>query len=132
MMGNQAPARKTLDFEERDDASVAMQGHRLALAEDGAPVLGIGVAEQRSGPRPVPRHQPLRDRQRQAAELSSCPAGAMAAEEDPWRQAAAAAKEYYETDPEAVEWAMFAGDTLHGESEVHATLGANEARMLWN
>jgi hypothetical protein len=26
--------------------------------------------------------------------------------------AAAAAKEYYDTDPEAVEWAMFAGDTL--------------------
>ena len=31
---------------------------------------------------------------------------------DPWEAAAMAAKEYYETDPEAVEWAMFVGDTL--------------------
>ena len=54
----------------------------------------------------------LKRRRRQAAKVASSPAGAMAAEEDPWRQAAAAAKEYYETDPEAVEWAMFAGDTL--------------------
>lgn len=36
---------------------------------------------------------------------------ATAAEEDLWRLAAAEAKEYYETDPEAVEWAMLAGDT---------------------
>lgn len=27
--------------------------------------------------------------------------------EDPWLRAALAAKEYYDTDPEAVEWAMF-------------------------
>ena len=40
---------------------------------------------------------------------------ATGAEGDPWRLAAAAAKEYYETDPEAVEWAMFAGDTLDEE-----------------
>jgi hypothetical protein len=36
----------------------------------------------------------------------------VAVEQDPWRRAAAAeAKEYYETDPEAIEWAMFAGNT---------------------
>ena len=39
-------------------------------------------------------------------------AGGEPAEQDPWRLAAAAAKEYYETDLEAVEWAMFAGDML--------------------
>jgi hypothetical protein len=53
----------------------------------------------------------LKRRRRQAAKVASLPATPMAAEEDPWRLAAAA-KEYYETDPEAVEWAMFAGDTL--------------------
>ena len=54
----------------------------------------------------------LKRRRRQAAKGGPLPAVATAAEEDPWRLAAAAAKEYYETDPEAVEWAMFAGDTL--------------------
>jgi hypothetical protein len=38
--------------------------------------------------------------------------GAELAGSDPWQAAAVAANEYYETDPEAVEWAMFAGDTL--------------------
>jgi hypothetical protein len=40
------------------------------------------------------------------------PVGAELAGQDTWQAAAVAAKEYYETDPEAVEWAMFAGDTL--------------------
>jgi len=49
-------------------------------------------------------------RRRQAAKQAS--RAATPAKEDPWQLAAAAAKKYYETDPEAVEWAMFAGDTL--------------------
>jgi hypothetical protein len=54
----------------------------------------------------------LKRRRRQAAKAVPLPAAATARAEDPWRLAAAAAKEYYETDPEAVEWAMFAGDLL--------------------
>src|SRR5205085_12360666 len=52
----------------------------------------------------------LKRRRRQAAKRASLPAQ-MATEADPWRLAAEAARDYYETDPEAVEWAMFAGDT---------------------
>jgi hypothetical protein len=54
----------------------------------------------------------LKRRRRRAAKEAPLPAITMAGEADTWRLAAAAAKEYYETDPEAVEWAMFAGDTL--------------------
>lgn len=59
----------------------------------------------------------LKRQERQAAATPpGCPpTGADLAEQDPWRAAAAAAKEYYETDPEAVEWALFAGDTLDDE-----------------
>src|SRR5262245_26934372 len=68
------------------------------------------------GERSAVIHQALererKKRRRQAAMRSPLPAASVAAEEDAWRLAAAAAKEYYETDPEAVEWAMFAGDTL--------------------
>jgi hypothetical protein len=34
------------------------------------------------------------------------------AEDELWRQAAERARHYYATDPEAREWAQFAGDTL--------------------
>jgi hypothetical protein len=51
---------------------------------------------------------------RQRPQTTSPPAGAELAGPDPWQSAAVAAKEYYETDPEAVEWAMFAGDTTVG------------------
>src|SRR5437899_2136813 len=54
----------------------------------------------------------LRRRHRQAAKTAPLPAVAIDTGEDTWRLAAAAAQEYYEMDPEAVEWAMFAGDTL--------------------
>lgn len=62
----------------------------------------------------------LKKRRRQAAKaspsaaLASAPAGSATSStgEESWRLAAMAAKEYYDTDPEAVEWAMFAGDTL--------------------
>jgi Arc/MetJ-type ribon-helix-helix transcriptional regulator len=54
----------------------------------------------------------LKRRRRQAAKADSHPAVATAAKEDLWQVAAAAAKEYYDTDPEALEWVMFAGDTL--------------------
>src|SRR4051812_29221333 len=54
----------------------------------------------------------LKRRRRQAAKRVLLSTSALDAVEDTWPLAAAAAKEYYETDPEAIEWAMFAGDTL--------------------
>jgi hypothetical protein len=57
----------------------------------------------------------LKKRRRQALKalpLSTVAPAAELVEKDPWRLAAIAAKEYYDTDQGAVEWAMFAGDTL--------------------
>jgi hypothetical protein len=54
----------------------------------------------------------LKRLRRQAAKRVSPPGDPVSAMANTWEMAAAAAKEYYETDPEAVEWALFAGDTL--------------------
>jgi hypothetical protein len=54
----------------------------------------------------------LKRLRRQAEKRVSPPDAPAAAVDDTWRMAAAAARDYYETDPEAVEWAMFPGDTL--------------------
>ncbi len=67
------------------------------------------------GERSAVIHQALErelKRRRQAAKRGSLPLTTTVAEQDPWQRAAAEAQEYYATDPEAVEWAMFAGDAL--------------------
>jgi len=68
------------------------------------------AAKRRKVSLPAGELEPMRIRRRR--QTTSPPVGAELAGQDPWAAAAVAAKEYYETDPEAVEWAMFAGDTL--------------------